>query len=594
MLDKERSSALLELTRNVGENDWNASIRRIVQFDAESLPVARASFWSFSAASSSIHCEAAYVANTQLFERGAVLYQVDEPEYFEAIGRARALAIERVEADPRTRRLTDYFAARGITSMLDVPIWVEGRLAGVLCHEHVGTPRRWTPGDQDFAVGVGQTVSSALAARAHTRAEAAAARAEFLAHISHAVGGSLDLTEVAQRVARTVVPRLADVAVVWTRDQDDVLKCIAYAHTFENDEKSAVDSALNGAFSMGEDHAFAERVIRQSQSLLYDRISPSILRELEVSRLQRAFLDAIDIRAAMGVPLTVAGKAFGALVLIGSRRQYGETDLALAEDVALRVGAAMENSRLYSAAQEAIRARDDFLVLAAHELRTPLASLQLHVDIVRRHAQRAMDQVFAVEGAALSKQVGKLAALFDQVDEALRIRSEGVRLKRETFDLVPLVESCAKNRAGPGVTVRFRAEQPAVGRWDRRRVEQLVTTVIGNAVKFGAGKPIDVELRNEGSAAVMTVRDYGPGIAADRIASIFSPFERAAPRDDCGGLGLGLYIARAIAEAHEGSIAVASSEGEGATFEVRLPMPSEGSGSSNAADMLAGSWSPKR
>jgi signal transduction histidine kinase len=581
MLENERSSALLDLTRSVGQKDWSASIRYIVQFDAESLPVARASFWSFSAESSSLHCEAAYVASNRMFERGAVVYQAAQPEYFAAVRRARALAVEEVEADPRTKGLAEYFASRGVTAMLDVPVWVEGRLAGVLCHEHIGGPRRWSPGDRDFAVGVGQAVSSALTARAHTRAEAAAARAEFLGEVSHVVGGSLDVDQVAQRVVRAVVPKLADVAMVWMPNLDNVLRCIAYAHAFQGDETSAVDAALNAAFSAqpGEDHPFAEKVIRQCQSLLFDYIAPSVLRELKSSPSHRALMEAIEIRAAIGVPLTVAGNAFGALVLFGSRRQYGESDLGLAEDIAIRVAAAMENARHYAAAREAIRARDDFLVLASHELRTPLASLQLHADVVRRHGQRVGDEVIAARGDAISKQVGRLAALVDHMGEALRIRSEGVRLELETFDLGPLVERCARNvaqQAGSSNTIKFRAEESAVGRWDPRRVEQAVAALIGNAIKFGAGKSIDVGVRKEGREAVIIVRDYGKGIAADRLSAIFSPFERAVPRENYGGLGLGLYIARAIVEAHGGTIAAKSAAGEGAIFEVRLPIASDG------------------
>jgi signal transduction histidine kinase len=235
----------------------------------------------------------------------------------------------------------------------------------------------------------------------------------------------------------------------------------------------------------------------------------------------------------------------------------------------------MDSSRLYAAAREAIRARDDFLVLASHELRTPLASLQLNADAVRRHGQRVGDEVIATRGDAISRQVGRLAALFDQIDEALRIRSEGVRLELETFDLTPLVESSAKSlaqQAGSSSKIRFRAEEPLVGRWDRRRVEQLIAVLIGNAVKFGAGEPIDVDLRKVGSSAAIIVRDYGQGIATDRLPAIFSPFERAVPKENFGGLGLGLYIARAIVEAHGGTIAVQSAPGEGATFEVRLPI----------------------
>jgi GAF domain-containing protein len=166
------AQALLELTCARPE-EWDASIRRIVQFDAEVIHAERVSFWSVRDETRSIHCEASYVASSGLFERGATITRSHHMAYFKAIREARILEIADVARDDRiTRDLQAYCVAHGISSKLDIPVWVDGQLAGVPCHEHVGAKRRWKAGDEDFAAGVGQVVASALAVRATTHAEA--------------------------------------------------------------------------------------------------------------------------------------------------------------------------------------------------------------------------------------------------------------------------------------------------------------------------------------------------------------------------------------------------------------------------------------
>ena len=120
-------------------------------------------------------------------------------------------------------------------------------------------------------------------------------------------------------------------------------------------------------------------------------------------------------------------------------------------------------------------------------------------------------------------------------------------------------------------TVTLTAPDPVVGHWDRERLSQVVANLLGNALKFGRGRPIEVSSTRVNGCARLTVRDHGIGIPAERVPFIFERFERAASSREYGGLGLGLYIVRAIVEAHGGSIHVESSPGHGATFTVDLP-----------------------
>ncbi len=182
----------------------------------------------------------------------------------------------------------------------------------------------------------------------------------------------------------------------------------------------------------------------------------------------------------------------------------------------------------------------------------------------RPHGTRAGE---TAETEAIGRQVRRLGSIVEHIVDALQIRAGGIALALDTCDLTtiaePGVKSVAERARRAGCVVTVSAESPVVGRWDRARLAQLLGDLLDNAVKFGAGKPIRVDVRRDGTDAVLTVRDRGVRIPPDRLASILSAFERGVPKEHFDGLGLGLYIAKAIAEAHGGSIAVMSDSREG-------------------------------
>ncbi len=561
---------LLELA-STAHRDWSTSIRQVLLFDAEMLRVERASFWSIGDDNSSLRCDAGYIASTRSFERGATLLQRDQPAYFDAIGRSRILSVADVGVDPRTSDLREYSAARRIASVLDVPVWVDGRLSGLLCHEHVGRHRRWRPAEEDFAMGAGQVVASTLVARAQTLAETAARRAAFLDTISRLILPSLNMGEVASRVVDQVVPRFADFAMIWSTHADGALEPAAATHAdvrLHEVVSQAAQAAVAGGLNPGLNY-----VVAQGQSLLYPVVSDAMLDRLPPAQRDRAI--QLGLRSVITVPLAVGGATFGAMAWFSSTRPFQSEDLALAEAVAERLAAGLENARLYTMAHEAIRARDEFLVLVAHELRTPLTALQLlaHDMHPGRSSGAPAD---AARTAALDRQVHRLGALIERLCDASRIRTEGMVLARDPCDLAAIVAARAgalveRGRRG-GSAIVVRTDATLSGQWDGARMGQLVDELLDNAVKFGEGKPIEVTLGRDGGDATLTVRDHGAGIPADRLSIVFSPFERAVPKEHFGGLGLGLHIVKSIVEAHGGSIAATSRPGQGTTMIVRLPI----------------------
>jgi signal transduction histidine kinase len=163
-----------------------------------------------------------------------------------------------------------------------------------------------------------------------------------------------------------------------------------------------------------------------------------------------------------------------------------------------------------------------------------------------------------------------------------RIRAGRLALKHETVDFAALLQEVVNraeaDAAGAGCQLVLRAESPVIGRWDRLRLEQVVTNLLSNALKYGAAHPVELSVFQDGSNARLTVRDHGIGIAPEHQARIFQRFERAVSERHYGGFGLGLWIVRQIVESLGGDIRVESLPGQGATFTVSLPVEPPPSG----------------
>jgi signal transduction histidine kinase len=228
-------------------------------------------------------------------------------------------------------------------------------------------------------------------------------------------------------------------------------------------------------------------------------------------------------------------------------------------------------------AEDAVRMRDEFLAIASHELRTPLTPLRLQLQVMLRHLRQGRSGIPEVQSAAESalRQTERLTALVDDLLQVSRISMGRLTLHLETMDLADaareVLERHQPDARGAGCVLSLQA-QPVVGRFDRLRVDEVLTNLIVNAIKYGAGKPVEVVVERENGTARLIVRDRGIGISSQDQMRIFDRFERAVSVRSYGGLGLGLYIVKQIVAAHGGNIDVRSAPGEGATFTVELPV----------------------
>ncbi|WP_437998126.1 ATP-binding protein [Sorangium sp. So ce185] len=287
--------------------------------------------------------------------------------------------------------------------------------------------------------------------------------------------------------------------------------------------------------------------------------------------------------------MSVSVHGFGALCACTTRaRRFTDDEVHFIGAIANVLASAIlcrraeaQRARLYQDAEDAIKRRDDFLALAAHELKTPLTPLRLLAGSILRAVQRNTPaEALREKTAVILRQVDRLAELVDDLLDVSRLTAGRLDLQLEEVDLAAVVRDVAwrfrDSLSRAGYALRVAADEPVSGRWDRTRVDQIVTNLLSNAAKYGAGNPIDVEVAGDDRTALLVVRDRGIGIAPQDHVRIFERFERAADHASYGGLGLGLWIVRHVLASLGGTIRVESALGAGTTFIVELPRRAAG------------------
>ncbi|HEY3354828.1 MAG TPA: GAF domain-containing sensor histidine kinase [Polyangia bacterium] len=313
-------------------------------------------------------------------------------------------------------------------------------------------------------------------------------------------------------------------------------------------------------------------------------ISGWAIKHREVVAIEDIFLDsriphdvyrATFVKSLAMVPIRIDDPVGAIGAYWGSRHLATARELELLRALAGTTAVALENAELYRQAQDAVRARDDFLGLASHELKTPLTPLKLRLQLLRAGLELGQPPVsLDRELARIESYVDRLHRLIGNLLDVSRVTRGTLSLDPEELDLGAVVrevtERYAVELAESGCTLDLALPGPIIGRWDRGRLEQVVSNLLGNAIKFGRGKPIEVIVSDDDGAR-LTVRDHGIGISPEDQAQLFGRFERAMSTQHYGGFGVGLWLVRQIVEAHGGNIQVLSAPGEGSSFEVMLP-----------------------
>lgn len=452
------------------------------------------------------------------------LYEHPDEPSFDVVELRDGRVIERVS---RPQRLGDQVVGR---------VW---------CFRDV-TPRVQAVAERQWALMVEQ--------KAREAAERQHRISQFLANAS-ALLASLDYETALGAVARLIVPALANWCAIDLFGEDGDTR--RFASTDETLPAGLVQELAS--------------VTARARPLECDPLAhPEALRRVR----------ELGMKSYLAVPMVVPGRKLGALTLVSTAegRTYGPEDLRLAKNLAERAALAVENARLYLATQDALRVRDEFLSIASHELNTPLTSLLLGVQTMRALAhekdQLSVEVCDRMLGRA-ERQVKHLRALVGQLLDVTRVDAHTLTLEPTTFDLSALVRDVAdrfrEQAERIGTTITIAPSPPLEGSWDKLRVEELVSILLSNAVKYGAGRPVEVTLEPRDGRVSIRVVDHGIGIAPDQMGRLFQRFQRGVSSRHYGGLGLGLYLSREIARQMGGEVTVEDVAGGGASFSIDLP-----------------------
>jgi PAS domain S-box-containing protein len=401
----------------------------------------------------------------------------------------------------------------------------------------------------------------------------------FLTDASRVLAASLDAATTLESLANLIVPRYADRCIIDLVDEDGKISRITVKDVEPSNEPLAYQvqkwrkaelvqpRGITRTLHTGESQFYPEVLESDLHLHMQDEASLDILRKLRIS-------------SQIIVPLIARGRTLGAMSLVytTSGRRYTPADLVLIEDLGRRTALAVDNARLYEESQQAIHLRDEFLSVAAHELKTPVTSLRGFAQVTLRQLEKTND--FDLERTRrafinIDQQSDKLARLVTQLLSIARIQAGRLILDLEQTDFVRLVEdvvTAAQMRTAKH-TIALEAPVILPITCDPLRLEQVITNLVDNAIKYSPdGGDIDIEItRPESNRVHFMITDHGIGIAPEHRGKIFQRFYQAQKRTYLEGMGLGLYISHEIVVLHGGTIQVEFPSEGGTRFIVSLP-----------------------
>ncbi|HEV2708179.1 MAG TPA: PAS domain S-box protein [Pyrinomonadaceae bacterium] len=404
----------------------------------------------------------------------------------------------------------------------------------------------------------------------------------FLAEASALLASSLDYEIILERLAGLSVPTLADYCLIDVIEDDERVRRVATVHADPSKRE-----AVRALREYPPDPAKAEgiaSVLRTGEPLIVADVTPEQLRAITRDETHAALLAGLGLTSFVTVPLLARQRTLGALTLAstGTRRQYTLADLSFAEELARRAALAIENARLYKRAQEANKAKDEFLATLSHELRTPLTPIIGWVHMMRSGRLRETD---AAQGLiVIDKNSQALTRLINDLLDMSSIMSGKMRIERAPVVLTEVLREAVEtirpqaDQLGVRVETSFDGcDASATISGDHTRLAQVFWNLLNNAIKFsGEGGVVRVECVPVGEAEVrIDVSDEGEGIPEEFLPYVFDRFRQAdqSTTRARGGLGIGLALVKSFVEAHGGRTSVTSGgTGRGSRFSVTLPL----------------------
>ena len=527
---------LLEVAQS-RKADFEQALQTICSHAAATLDVARVSYWSFVDHNSAIVCDLFHLKNgdgTGEKLKGARLAVSDCPAYFAGLAAKRPIAADNVFTHPATSGLAEsYLKPRGITSMLDAPVWMRGEMVGVLCHEHVGPHREWSAEEIDFVSALAAMVSLALEESYRADSERRLRESE----------GRFSAAFRASPVFITI-----------------------------SDLNEGRFILANEAFLKWSGYRL-EEVLGHNSVEMGLWVEPSE-RELFWEELRRTG----SIRDRECRVRSRHGKNFTSLLSADLIEISGKPHvLIVGMDITQRKQAEAELLKTLSREKELGLLRSKFVSMVSHEFRTPLGIIQSSAEILDDYLDRLEANERKEHLGSIQKNIRRMAALMEEVlligsfdAGKMDFKPAPLDLARFAGRLVDEVLSATDRRCPILLTL---CEMPELAQADERLLRHIFTNLLTNAVKYSdCSETVDFEVSTDGADAVCIIRDRGIGIPEADREWLFSAFHRGQNVGERPGTGLGLVIVKRCADAHGGRIDVDSAIGAGTTVTVRLPV----------------------
>lgn len=509
-----REHVLLDLAKRDHHNTVEA-FQSITEATAVALAVERVSIWRLLPEAEGIACEDLFTLSTHRHQHGLVLWARDYPRYFEALLESRTIPADDARRDPRTEEFAQsYLEPRGITSMLDVPIWHDKALYGILCHEHLGPPRHWRADETEFAGNLADLVALALERSQRRRAEH---RWEsVLEQITEAVF----VLDPERRILQ-MNPRGRELLdrIGGARRHEERLRCLEYW-----DRKGGL---------IPPERLPVERALRGEQCK-------------DVVTIWTQHAGFIGSFCVMATPITDQGQVVSLVVVMQEVTDEVRRD----------------------------QLRAEFLSTLAHELKTPATVVKGFTQLLADDPRLPLELQERV--AAIDHASDRTERLIEDAVEMAGLTLGRLALTREPVELRSLVESVIASVAATSTThpTVLTAPSSIEVSVDRARIEQVIRRLIDNAIRYSPqGGEIDIHLVAEPRRVIATIRDHGLGIRRAHLPTIFDAFARrdGSPANGSRGLGVGLYLTREIVRLHGGEMWCESVEGKGTAFSFWLP-----------------------
>ncbi|BAY65982.1 multi-sensor signal transduction histidine kinase [Calothrix brevissima NIES-22] len=543
---RKQSQTLVQLARSktFQQGNLKAAFQEITEAAARTISVERVGVWLYNQDHSTLECVDLYDVRTKEHSNGLSLLKANYPNYFQALEAERSLAVDDAINDSRTEELSQsYLFELGIASLLNAPIWLGGRLVGVVSHEHCGEVRQWTLEEENFAGSIADFVTLAIEASERNAAEAALRQSEakFRA-IFECSSIGIGLIDMQAQIV-DVNPALCQM--------------LGYSR-----EELCGKQFTNYVSPQTGDLELLEQLISGISA------DPQQLIERHRLEMERLFLHKQGGLVWTHLSVSVIPDSYG----------KPEYFLTIIEDITERKQTELKLRASQAAAEAGSRAKSEFLATMSHELRTPLNAIMGLSQLLQQEMVGTLNDKQKEYISCVYSSGEHLLALINDILDLSKVeagKEELLLLPLRVIDICNSVISTVGDQAldkGLQITSHI-APQADICVADERRIKQMLLNLLTNAIKFTPKGEVALEVKKVSNGITFTVADTGIGIDANQFHFLFEPFKQLDSRlnRQYEGTGLGLALTRKLARLHGGDVTVESTLGKGSRFTLFLP-----------------------